>query len=945
LLVVVTHADAAEPAPSGPRSGEADEAQFYFSRGNRAYQEKHFDDALASYYLSNRLVPNRNVQFNIARCLDRLGRYEEAYRAWSTLSAQTLPENEAKVVREAIEALRPHLALVEVASSPPGATVYVGRRELGALGTTPQSLALRPAGTQIIFDRPGFRPVTLPAMPVLGQTLKLKATLERIYGTIELRRLPAAAEVRRDLVDGELVRVGPGPLTAVPGPLLLFVSAPGFQTERLLVEALPDSTVPVEVLLSPAVPTTGTLVVRSNTVRALVRVDGREAGFTPTVVDGIPTGRRQVEVSADGRRTFSETVEIKTGERAFVEAYLRRADPEVTAATKSAIASESAPASVSIVTADEIAAFGYTTLVEALSAIRGTFTSNDRSYESVGFHGFSPPGDYTNRVLVLLDGHPINDAASGQGYVGHDFDVDLANVARIEIVRGPGSVLYGTGALFGVINVVTRQAAEGTHAGVSTLAGTMGLLSGRATTSARRGNAALTVSAAAMRSDGNKRYTWPAELNDGVPETVLDADGERAAHASLQGRLGDLSVSAGYNDRKKNLPTGAYFTRPVAGSYNHDRRGFAELRFEHTWGDFGVAARAAYDVSWYHGYFLVADPGTPDYQDLRAQWLTGELRLELPRFLRQHFTVGGQVVDQVQMYLAPLSARISIPRDFIVSAYVVDDIRLSRRLSVNLGVRSDSYTKTFGSTLVPRLAILGKPYANGNSKLFVGRSFRAPSPNERASALTGSLAPEIIWSGEIEHAHALSDDVQLIGSVFASWLYGVVVLASPGTTDNPSEMNSPNRIRSLGGEGELRWEPGGGTLLSVSATHQRVEELRSTGNVPFVNAPETLFKARILCPLVGPALRLGSELVLDSGRHFRGPDGSSESATQVDDAVLWNLSISGEHAPWRVRYFVGIFNLLDVRDARAGFSTSRDYPLPLAPRLGRSMRAGLSLAL
>jgi outer membrane receptor protein involved in Fe transport len=943
LLLVSTQAFGGEPASPRPASGEADEAQFHFVRGNRAYQERRFEDALASYYLSNRLVPNRNVQFNIARCLDRLARYEEAYRAWSALNTSALPESEAKTVRDAIDQLRPHLALVEVESSPPGATIYAGRRDLGALGTTPQSLALRPASTKIILDRPGFRAVELPAAPVLGQTVKVTATLERIHGTIEIRRAPANAEIRRDLVDGELLRVGPGPITVIPGPLILFVSAPGFQAESIRVDAVPDAMVPVDVLLSPAIAPTGTLVLRSNIVRALIRVDGQEAGFTPTVIDGIPTGRRQIEVVAEGRRTFSETVEIKRGERTFIDAYLGRADPEVTAATKSAIASESAPASVSIVTADEIAAFGYTTLTEALVGIRGIFTSNDRSYESVGFRGFSPPGDYTNRVLVLVDGHPINDAVSGQGYVGHDLDVDLGNVARIEIVRGPGSVLYGTGAVFGVINVVTRQAIEGPHADISTMAGTSGLASGRATASARSGNASLMVSAAALRSDGDKRYVWPTDLNNSTPVTVLDADGERAAHASLVGRWGDLSVNAGYNDRKKTLPTGAYLTQPVAGTTNHDRRGFSELRFDHAWGDFGVSARAAYDVSWYHGNFMGSDPEVADYQDLKAQWVTGELRFELPRFWLQHFTIGGQVVDQLQMDISPIDTAFTIPKDFIVSAYIVDDIRLSQRLSINIGLRSDNYTKTIGNTLVPRLAILGKPYARGNTKLFVGRSFRAPSPDERASTLNGHLGPETMWSGEIEHAHAVSDDVQIIASVFASVLYGLVDLDPAASPDNPYDINNPNRIRGMGAEAELRWEPGGGTLVSVSATRQRVQELGPAGNTPFINAPETMFKARILCPLVGAALRLGSELVLDSGRHFRGEGG--DTATLVDDSVLWNVSMSGEYRAWRLRYFVGLFNLLDIRDDRAGFPTARNYPLPLVSRYGRSLRVGLSLAL
>ena len=104
-----------------------------------------------------------------------------------------------------------------------------------------------------------------------------------------------------------------------------------------------------------------------------------------------------------------------------------------------------------------------------------------------------------------------------------------------------------------------------------------------------------------------------------------------------------------------------------------------------------------------------------------------------------------------------------------------------------------------------------------------------------------------------------------------------------------------------------------------------------------------MVKVRMLCPLVGAALRLGSELVLDSGRHFRQTDpGQLPNDDRVDDALLWNLSLSGEYRAYHLRYFTGLFNLLDVRDLRTGFPTSVDYPPTLIPRLGRSVRGGLA---
>jgi outer membrane receptor protein involved in Fe transport len=373
-----------------------------------------------------------------------------------------------------------------------------------------------------------------------------------------------------------------------------------------------------------------------------------------------------------------------------------------------------------------------------------------------------------------------------------------------------------------------------------------------------------------------------------------------------------------------------------------DRRAYAELLFEKSIRDFHVAARAAYDSSRFHGYFSTADP--PD-ERIGAQWTTGEARVELPTWMHQRLTLGGEVAKQLALEtVAPGGPPIE--KDLIASAYLVDDIRATDRLGVNLGVRSDSYTKSFGTTLNPRLAIIGKPYLHGNTKLLFGRSFRAPSPNERANTLDGNLRPEIIYSAEIEHAHAFSDDLRIVGAVFANWISDLlVVVQDADPVVGAIFQNKSNRVRSLGAEGELRWEPGGGTLLSLSVTRQRVEELTSTGNLPFLNAPETLVKARVLYPLVGKALRLGSELVLDSGRHFNQTDSTQPAADdRVDDAFLWNVSFSGEFRTYHLRYFAGIFNLLDARDARMGFPTSVDYPQSLIPRYGRSMRAGLSVA-
>ena len=117
-----------------------------------------------------------------------------------------------------------------------------------------------------------------------------------------------------------------------------------------------------------------------------------------------------------------------------------------------------AASSVTIITAEDIHRHGYRTLPEALAATRGFYLSYDRNYSFLGARGFSRPSDYNNRILLLVDGNAINESVFGGAPVGTDLGVPMESLERIEIVRGPGSALYGTGAIFAVVNLVTQGA-------------------------------------------------------------------------------------------------------------------------------------------------------------------------------------------------------------------------------------------------------------------------------------------------------------------------------------------------------------------------------------------------------------------------------------------------------------------------------------------------------
>ena len=130
---------------------------------------------------------------------------------------------------------------------------------------------------------------------------------------------------------------------------------------------------------------------------------------------------------------------------------------KISAAAKYEQTISEAPASVTIITSEDIERYGYRTFDELLASVRGFYTRNDRTYTRIGVRGFSRPSDYNNRILLLINGLTINESLYGAVFLGSELGMNLDIIDRVEIVRGPGSALYGTGAMLAVINIITKK--------------------------------------------------------------------------------------------------------------------------------------------------------------------------------------------------------------------------------------------------------------------------------------------------------------------------------------------------------------------------------------------------------------------------------------------------------------------------------------------------------
>lgn len=130
---------------------------------------------------------------------------------------------------------------------------------------------------------------------------------------------------------------------------------------------------------------------------------------------------------------------------------------EVVSASASSESVAQAPAVIDVVTQEEIQIYGYRTLAEVLESLPGLDVTSDHYQSSLGVRGVtSGQRGWSRGVKIMIDGQPIAFRASGENFLGVEA-IPLQVVERIEVIRGPGSVLYGANAFLGVVNIITKE--------------------------------------------------------------------------------------------------------------------------------------------------------------------------------------------------------------------------------------------------------------------------------------------------------------------------------------------------------------------------------------------------------------------------------------------------------------------------------------------------------
>lgn len=584
--------------------------------------------------------------------------------------------------------------------------------------------------------------------------------------------------------------------------------------------------------------------------------------------------------------------------------------PSVYSASKYEQKITEAPSSISIVTAEEIKQYGYRTLAEILTSLRGFFATNDRNYSYLGTRGFGRPSDYNTRVLLLVDGHRTNDAVYDGGSIGNDFVVDVDNIDRIEVIRGPSSSLYGNNAFFGVINVWTKRGRDYQGFEVSGENRSYGTYKTRINYGNRFDNGIeMLLSGSYLDSQGKddiffKEFDDPS-TNNGV---AVKNDGEEAYNLFGEFSFQDFTLRGAYVHRKKEVPTAAYGTFFNNGrDQTTDAYGYVDLRYEHDFEDQTiVVGRLFYDNYYYNGDYIYDwnDPTPPpdlvvNNDKARSQWWGSELRMT-KRLLGNHrVTVGGEFRHNFQQDQENFDddqggfKNLDDQRDSVNwGLFIQDDIQIFDSLALNLGVRYDHFP-TFGGTVNPRVGLIYNPFSTTTLKLLYGTAFRAPSAYERfyhdglvTTKPNKDLDPETIKTLEFIAEQTLGGSLRATASLFYNRIDDVITF----TTD-PSDGLFVNEntqdARTFGFETALEGKVFDTVDTRISYSFQDTEDRKTKHNL--TNSPRHMVKGNLIAPLYQETL-FGSVGTQYMSRR------KTLAGNHTDDFFLTNLTLLSRFA-------------------------------------------------
>ena len=597
--------------------------------------------------------------------------------------------------------------------------------------------------------------------------------------------------------------------------------------------------------------------------------------------------------------------------------------PTVYGASKHEQLITDAPSSVTIVTREEIQTYGHRTLADILRSVRDFYVSDDRNYGYIGVRGINRPGDFGGRILLLVDGLRLNDPIYDSAAVLTDFPIDVEMIERVEVIRGPGSALYGNNAFVAVVNVITRTGGDVNGVETSGETGSLNTYKSRLTYGkVFKNGLSLLLTGTLFDSAGNdrlyfKEFDQPVN-NRGVAE---GRDDDSFASMGLTLSYKDFTFQGGYVSRRKDVPTGSFetiFNDP--SFYTIDQSSFARLSYVHEF-EQNLSVRA--DIHW-NSYYVKGDyPYAADEAEPRratitrdiadTKWWGAEIQVTKQIFKTHRLTLGTEFQDNAKLRLAnyTVSPHVDIQQLGTSTAtfgtYLQDEWAITKRLTLNVGLRYDWF-ETFGSTVNPRGALIWHPFEKTTLKLLAGQAYRAPNTYESSYAdasfrVNPALEPEQIRSYELALEQALTTGLRLSASGFYNQIDGLISERYDPSADKFFFAND-NLAETKGGSVELEAKLPKGFKVRTSYTLQRTTDA-VTGE-RFSNSPEHLAKLNLMIPIYRDKVLSGIELQYSS---------ETENPRQQHTAgyLLANWTIFSHELIKHVEVSASVHNLFDRR--------------------------------
>jgi iron complex outermembrane receptor protein len=605
----------------------------------------------------------------------------------------------------------------------------------------------------------------------------------------------------------------------------------------------------------------------------------------------------------------------------------------VIGASKYAQKQSEVAAAVSIITREEIKAFGWRTLDEALATLPGIYTTYDRQFVYLGVRGFGLPGDYNTRVLITINGNRVNDPVWETGPFGRRFPVDMDMIERIEFIPGPGGAVYGQDAMLAVINIVTRTGAQVNGAEVSAgYQAPQEMREARASFGDQLDNGVdFLMSVSDMSARGqNLFFNYGATGISGIA-TGMDGDHSQQFLGSVA--RGPWTFETVYGFDHKDDPTASYFGDPlVPVQYIDTTYTLTQLQYQDSFAADTLHVSARLFTGDAPMGTLESTGGTHYSYPTWSDWRGIEARVVSTAYSAHTLMLGLEAQDDYAEsqdlidWARPSNDIYQHTTGYRAGVYGQDEWRLSSTLTSTLGLRVDHNNVT-GSALSPRLGFIWQAAPDTTTKLLYGSAHRTPSVNENSNQWGPGppqlgLGNETIDTLEFDVDQRVGRDLTLRASVYQWTLHDPLVVPAVSVTGD-FQNTAPIDARGIELSSDRTWDSG--VRLRDSVSVQRADYAHG-GDI--VNSPKLLGKLNFSSPLPAAGMRLGYEL------HYEGSRLTLDGTT-LGGYALSNIYLSMESLVTGLELALAIDNLGDKRYAQPAAPTNWQNSLE---QDGRSVR-------